>query len=137
MNSEYSTQAVAYTETPRRWLLGLEPIFEGGWLHKGERAQSWDVEERLVALSVFGDVEVDLASAKSLPPIIELSAYPLGRDVDIRVPEGTAVEVVSSWTTGHVNYEVPDVPADRRTCLLRVTNRSILGDVNIRCTESY
>ena len=30
-----SAVAVNVTGKRRRWLLGLEPIFEGGWLHKG------------------------------------------------------------------------------------------------------
>jgi hypothetical protein len=47
--------------TTRRWLIGAEPFFEGGWFHKGERARSWDVEVELVALSLLGDVTVDLS----------------------------------------------------------------------------
>jgi len=45
----------------RRWLVGLEPIFEGGWLHKGKRAQRWDVEDELSAVALFGDVTIDLS----------------------------------------------------------------------------
>jgi hypothetical protein len=38
----------------RRWLLGLEPISEGGL--KGKRAQAWDVEDELIAVALLGDV---------------------------------------------------------------------------------
>lgn len=51
----------------RRRLLGLEPFFEGGRLHKGKRAQRWDVETDLAAFALFGDVTVDLAHARSTP----------------------------------------------------------------------
>ena len=70
----------------RRYLLGLEPIFEGGWLHKGTRAQGWNVEKELVAVSLLGDVTIDLTHVKSLPSEIEIHAYAIGRDVDVIVP---------------------------------------------------
>ena len=57
LNSKQSPPASKRT----RWLLGLEPIFEGGWLHRGKRAQSWDVESELVAVALLGDVTIDLS----------------------------------------------------------------------------
>ena len=65
---------------PRRYLLGLEPIFEGGWLHKGRRARDWNVEKELVAISLLGDVTIDLTNVKSLPSEIRINAYAIGRD---------------------------------------------------------
>ena len=35
MNSDPTDEHKNVTGKRRRWLLGLEPIFEGGWLHKG------------------------------------------------------------------------------------------------------
>jgi hypothetical protein len=70
----------------RRWLLGLEPILEGGWLHKGQRASGWRVERELVALALFGEVSVDLVHAKGVPVDVELKAYAIGRDVDVTMP---------------------------------------------------
>jgi hypothetical protein len=77
----------------RRWLLGLDPIFEGGWLHKGRRARQWDVESELIALSLLGDVTVDLADTKSAPAQVVIKAFALGRDIDVSVAPGTHVEL--------------------------------------------
>lgn len=132
MNSELPRDPAPPAAARRRWLLGLEPVFEGGWLHKGARARSWEVEEQLVAVALFGDVVVDLAGAKSLPAFVELHAHPLLRDVDVLVPEGTAVDVTGRWVADHVRSAVPDVPADRRTRVLRVVSHAFRGDVNIR-----
>jgi hypothetical protein len=99
-----------------RWLLGLEPIFEGGWFHKGARARSWDVEKHLTAIALFGDVVVDLAAAQKLPAHIELRAYALLRDIDVL----------------HVKLEAPDIPVDRQTAVLRVISHAIRGDITLR-----
>jgi hypothetical protein len=48
----------------RRWFLGLEPIFEAG--RKGKRAQTWDVEDDLIAVALLGDVTIDLSQASRL-----------------------------------------------------------------------
>lgn len=116
----------------RRWLVGLEPVLEGGWLHKGARARSWDVEERLNAVALFGDVVVDLAEAKSLPASVELHAYAVLRDVDVCVPAGTAVQVTDRMVTDHVRSDVPDIRADRRTGVLKVISHTFRGDVTVR-----
>jgi hypothetical protein len=115
-----------------RWLLGLEPIFEGGWFHKGARARSWDVEKHLTAIALFGDVVVDLAAAQKLPAHIELRAYALLRDIDVLLPRGTAVEVTGRSVDNHVKLEAPDIPVDRQTAVLRVISHAIRGDITLR-----
>ncbi len=94
------------TRIARRWLLGLEPFFEGGWLHKGDRARTWDVENELTGLSILGDVTIDLSEVKSLPPQITIEAYALGRDVDIVVPADARVELIGRANNDHLNNEV-------------------------------
>lgn len=81
------------THKRRRYLLGLEPIFEGGWLHKASRAGQWDVEDELVALALFGDVTVDLAHSRATPAEITVTAWAVFRDIDIVVAPGTFVEI--------------------------------------------
>jgi hypothetical protein len=71
----------------RRWLLGLEPIFEGGW--QGERAGAWDVEDELIAIAFLGDVTIDLSQTNSAPAEIAIDANAVLRDVDVLVAEGT------------------------------------------------
>lgn len=114
-----------------RWLLGLEPIFEGGWFHKGARARSWDVEEHLTAIALFGDVIVELAAAQKLPAHVELHAYALLRDIDVLVPRGTTVEVTGRSDDNHVKLEAPYIPVDRQTAVLRVIGHAFRGDITV------
>jgi len=116
----------------RRWLLGFEPFFEGGWFHKGARARTWDVEERLNAVALFGDVIVDLAASRNLPASVELHAYAVLRDIEVCVPEGTVVEVTGLRVTDHVSSDVPDVAGDGCAGVLQVISHAFRGDVTIR-----
>ena len=116
----------------RRWLVGAEPIFEGGWLHKGERAKSWNVESELVALSLLGDVIVDLSNTKSMPSEVHLKAYAIGRDVNVLVGPGTHVELTERSHNDHLNNEVPSVPEAQSTRVLRIEGHTLLGDVVVR-----
>ena len=116
----------------RRWLLGLEPIFEGGWLHKGPRARTWDVEDELVAVAVLGDVTLDLVGAKSVPSCLEVKAYAVLRDVDILVAGGTHVELIGRASNDHVSSDVPAVAEGLRARVVRVHGHTLLGDVTVR-----
>ena len=115
----------------RRYLLGLEPFFEGGWLHKGARATRWQVEEHLVALAIFGDVTIDLTEVKILPAQIEIRAYALGRDVDVLVPEGTRVQLVGRKNNGHLKDQATSVTGSVAHSV-KIKGHTILGDVTIR-----
>jgi hypothetical protein len=120
----------------RRHLLGLEPIFEGGWLHKGRRARRWDVEDELVALSLLGDVTVDLVNTKSQPRELTVHAYALGRDVDVYVAPGTAVELAGRADHRHVSNLTPPVAEEHRTHLVRIVGHTFLGDVTVRVSPT-
>jgi predicted membrane protein len=117
---------------PRRYFLGLEPIFEGGWLHKGKRALGWNVEKDLVAVSVLGDVTIDLTNVKSLPSEIRIDAYAIGRDVDIIVPAGTHVEMGGRANNDHLNNGAPSVPLATGVRTVKITGHTFIGDVTTR-----
>ncbi len=117
---------------PRRYLLGLEPIFEGGWLHKGKRGRDWNVEKELVAVSILGDVTIDLTNVKSFPSEVQINAYAIGRDVDIIVPEGTHVEMDGRANNGHLNNGSPSVPIATGMHSVKITGHTFLGDVTTR-----
>jgi hypothetical protein len=117
----------------RRWLLGLEPFFEGG--RGGKRAQAWDVEDELVAVALFGDVTIDLSHTKSAPAEIAINAYAILRDVDVLVAEDTQVELFGGVLRGDLRNDVPDVSDERRKQLIRVHGHSLLGDVTVRLAE--
>lgn len=131
-----ATTSDAATPAPHRrhrWLLGLEPFFEGGWLHKGERARRWDAEAGLRAVALFGDVTVDLSQARSTPDQIDLKAWAILRDVDVTVPAGSQVEITGRGLRGHVANHVPAVPAQQPHRVVRVHGHAIFGDVAVRC----
>ena len=118
----------------RRWFLGLEPIFEGG--RRGKHAQTWDVEDELVAVALLGDVSIDLSQARSLPVDIAIEAYAILRDVDVLVPEGTRVELSGGVVRGDLRDEAPAVSEDQSEHTVRVQGHSLLGDVTVRATHS-
>jgi hypothetical protein len=118
-----------------RWLLGFEPIFEGGWLHRGKRAHAWDVESELIALAVLGDVTVDLSQAKTVPCNIAINAYAGLRDVDVLVGANTHVEISGRANNGHLRNDVPAVPENRREHVVHVHGHTALGDVTVRVVD--
>jgi hypothetical protein len=132
MNAGSESEQNSHEAKRRRWLLGLEPIFEGGWLHKGRRAAAWDVEDKLTAVSLLGDVTVDLCNAKSTPSVVDLYAYAVGRDVDVIVPDGTHVELSGRRHNDHLINDSASVPEDQRHSVVRIVGRTLLGDVTVR-----
>jgi hypothetical protein len=123
------------TQRRSRWLLGLEPIFEGGWLHRGKRARSWEVGDKLIAVAVFGDVTVDLAQTKSAPGEIAVNAYAFLRDVDVLVAENTYVEVSGRANNDHLRNDVASVPEECRDRVVRIHGHTTLGDVTVRVAQ--
>ncbi len=115
-----------------RHMLGLEPVFEGGWLHLGRRARRWNAERRISALALFGDAVVDLAAAHSVPEVVDISAWAVLRDVTILVPPGTHVDVVGDSFVGEVHNATPMVPAAHRTHSVRVACHGVLGDIDVK-----
>jgi len=111
----------------RRWLLAIDPVFEGG--RRGKRAQAWDVEDQLIAVAMFGDVTIDLSEAHSAPDEIEIEAYALLRDVDVLVPEGTHVELFGGVLRGNLDNSVPVIPDEQRKRIVRIHGHCLLGDV--------
>ncbi len=135
MNTENNRHA-ARTGRHRRWLLGLEPIFEGGWLHKGARARTWDVEPELIGVALLGDVTVDLAAAHSLPAEIVINAWAIFRDVDVLVVAGDRVDLTGGGGFGDLTNEVPKTPDDGDGRAIHIRAHSLFGDVTSRITPA-
>jgi predicted membrane protein len=134
MSNDTFKQADAPLGRRRRWLIGLEPIFEGG--RHGKRSRDWDVEEELIAVALLGDVTIDLAQAKSVSDDTTVEAYAIIRDVDVIVPPGTQVELSGGVLRGDLVNEVPAVQAAERKRTVRVHGHSLLGDVKVRLTDA-
>lgn len=111
----------------RRWLLGLDPIFEGG--RRGQRARDWDVEDELIAVALLGDVTIDLSQTATAPAVIDIRAYAIIRDVDILVAPGTHVEMFGGVWRGDLDNHVPAVPEEQRQRVVRIHGHSVAGDV--------
>jgi hypothetical protein len=114
----------------RRWLLGVDPVFEGGRV--GKRARSWDVEDELVAVAFLGSVTIDLSRTRSLPAHVAISAYAVFRDVHVIVAAGTHVELSGGVLHGDLSNQVPAVPEALRDRVITVTGHAVLGDVTVR-----
>jgi hypothetical protein len=125
----------ASSKPNRRWLLGVEPFFEGGWFHKGARSRSWDVEQELAAVSLLGDVTIDLTNPRTMPPEIDVGAYAIGRDVEVLVRPGTRVELSGRPHNDHLHNGATSVPLAEVDHLIRVTGHPFLGDVLVRTVE--
>jgi hypothetical protein len=117
----------------RRWILGLEPIFEGGL--QGERARAWDVEDELIAVALFGDVTIDLSQNRSAPAEIDIEAYAIIRDVDVLVAKDTHVEMFGGVLRGDLKNEVPPVPEERRDHVIRIHGHCMAGDVTAQLAD--
>lgn len=129
------------TDTPstpaghrRRWLLAIDPVFEGG--RRGKRAHGWDVEDELIAVAIFGDVTIDLSQTTSAPAEIDIEAYAILRDVDVLVPQGTHVEMSGGVLRGELENHVPAVPEDQRDRVVRIHGHCMIGDVTARVASN-
>ena len=118
----------------RRWLLGIEPIFEGG--RQGKRARAWDVEDELIAIALLGDVTIDLSQTKSVPAEIAIKKFAIFRDVDVLVAANTQVDLFGGGLHGSLTNDVPDVPEDRREGVVRIHGHTVLGDVTVRIASA-
>jgi hypothetical protein len=95
----------------------------------------WDVEDELVAIAVLGDVMVDLAGARTLPPVLLVKAFALGRDVDVHVAEGTHVELSRRPRKDHLSNDVPSVDENRRKNVVYIQAHAGIGDVTVRVAK--
>ena len=93
---------------------------------RGRYAQTWDVEDELVAVALFGDVTIDLSQTRSTPAEVAIEAYAILRDVDVLVPEGTHVELSGGVVRGDLRNEVPPSPSSSAStsCASRATRCS-------------
>ncbi|MGO9977061.1 MAG: hypothetical protein ACLP01_30520 [Solirubrobacteraceae bacterium] len=117
----------------RRWLLAIDPVFEGG--RRGKRAQAWDVEDELIAVAILGDVTIDLSRTRSVPAEVDIEAYALLRDVDVLVPEDTHVELFGGVLRGDLENHVPPIIEDQRTSVVRIHGHCLFGDVTPGCQD--
>lgn len=117
----------------RRWLLGIEPIFEAGVT--GERAAAWDVEDELMAVAFLGDVTIDLSRANLAGREIAVSAWAIVRDVEIIVSPETRVELSGSVVWGDVTSKIPPAGAAADGPMVRIHGHALFGDVDVHLAD--
>jgi hypothetical protein len=114
----------------RRWFVALDPIFEGG--RRGRRAETWDVEDELVAIALGGDMTLDLRQTKTSPAQVAIDAYALLRDVEVIVPAGTDVQLVGEVVRGRLRNDAQSPAEGQVERIVKVYGHCLLGDVNVR-----
>ena len=115
----------------RRWFVAVDPIWEAG--RHGRRAETWEVEDELMAVTILGDVTIDLSQTKNSPSDIDINAYAVFRDVDVLVGEGDHVELSGGVLRGDLRNDAPSVPPERRRRVIRIHGHTLFGDVTVRC----
>jgi hypothetical protein len=135
VNGSRETQQRTASGRPRRWLLALDPVIEGG--RRGKRAQAWDVEDELIAIALLGDVTIDLSQVRSSPAEIDIEAYAILRDVDVLVAADSHVEMSGGVLRGDLHNAVPAVPEQHRRNVIRIHGHTLVGDVTARIADEH
>jgi len=94
------------------------------------RRGRWRVARRMLVVSLFGDVDLDLRHAEVEDPVVSVNALALFGNVDIYVPEGTEVDVGGVVIFGHRREWGRDEPRPGAP-LLRVTLTSFFGTADV------
>jgi len=94
------------------------------------RRGRWRVGRRTFAVSIFGDIDLDLRQAEVEDPVVGVSVLALFGNVDIYVPEGVEVDVGGLVVFGHRREWGRDEPRPGAP-LLRVSVISLFGTADV------
>ncbi|NKZ07248.1 DUF1707 SHOCT-like domain-containing protein [Actinomadura latina] len=104
-----------------------------------------DCKERIVgridgpleALSVMGDVELDLRGAQVTTGEVSITATAVMGDVKIIVPDGVSIELSGHTFLGDRRVNVRDPHPGARVPVVRVTATAVMGDIKIVDDEHH
>lgn len=94
------------------------------------RRGRWRVPRRTTALSVFGDVDLDLRDAHIETTAVAVSIFAFFGNVDVYVPEGVEVDIGGLVFFGHRREWGRDV-AGRAAPLVRIRALALFGTVDV------
>lgn len=95
------------------------------------RSGTWTVPEHSSWKTCFGDVVLDLREAHVTAAVMNIEARTIFGDVQMLVPEGVAVDVLSKTLFGSVRQEAGEVaPAGAPRVIL--VGGTVFGDVRVR-----
>ncbi|XVQ08775.1 DUF1707 SHOCT-like domain-containing protein [Spirillospora sp. CA-255316] len=95
------------------------------------------VEQQLEALSVMGDIVLDLRGAQVPSGEVSVVATAVMGDVKVIVPDGVTVEMSGYCVMGDRRVEVREPKEGRRVPLVRVRAQVVMGDVKIVDDEHH
>lgn len=95
------------------------------------------IDERLEALSVMGDVVLDLRGAQVPKGEVCIAATAVMGDVKIIVPDGVAVELTGYAFMGDRKVSVREAPPGSRVPVVRVAAHAVMGDIRIVDDEHH
>ena len=92
----------------------------------------WRLPERTRAVTVFGDVRLDLRDSVCEEPEVRIEGSTVFGTVEVIVPEGVEAELTGFTLFGDRRLELAPVPRRPQTPLVRVHGRTVFGDLRVR-----
>lgn len=96
------------------------------------RAGRWRLPRRLRAISLLGDVHLDLTSVVCAEEEVQIRGYGLLGDLKIKVPDGVEVELTGLDLLGDRELRLAPVPRLPGTPLVRVRAYTLFGEVTVQ-----
>lgn len=104
-----------------KWLVGI--------FGDAEQSGPWRADNEVNAVTVFGDVSIDLRGLYVEREEVVIRSWGLFGDTHVIVPEGVEVEVSGLCLFGDRKLDIAPVPRRAGTPLVRVVAFSVFGDV--------
>lgn len=95
------------------------------------------IDRELVALSVLGDVVLDLRQAHVPSGEVSIAATAVLGDIKIIVPDGVEVRLSGFAVLGDRNVKVREIPLGRTSPVVHVRAHAVLGDVKVVDDEHH
>jgi hypothetical protein len=96
-----------------------------------KRNGTWRIDQEIGAVSVMGDVTLDLRQAEVRTPEVEITATCVMGDLKIIVPDGVDVELSGVAIMGDKKVQVVEAPAGQNAPVVKVRAFVLMGDVKI------
>ncbi|WP_203883164.1 DUF1707 SHOCT-like domain-containing protein [Planotetraspora kaengkrachanensis] len=96
-----------------------------------KRNGTWRIDQEIGAVSVMGDVTLDLREAEVRTPEVEITATCVMGDLKIIVPDGVDVQLSGVAIMGDKKVQVVEAPAGQNAPVVKVKAFVLMGDVKI------
>jgi Domain of unknown function (DUF1707)/Cell wall-active antibiotics response 4TMS YvqF len=105
--------------------------FTGVVFGNTQRTGRWRLPRRAFALSLFGDLDLDLRQAQLSGPRASITAFVVFGNVDVYVPESVDVDLDGLTVFGHRREWGRDLPSDPAAPLVDVRVFSLFGTADL------